>query len=346
MKKINKWIITFVLIFLPTYAFAINRIYLPAVDGTPPVLPPAPSSGSLLTTSGVYASTIGTIWGTAGAAVKKSTDGITFTATPTNPPTTPMSIAVLNTGRIIVSGNTSNPCSVYYSDNLGNSWTTVTIPDSSTCTPINGQPNNLKCAESTCYLGGSNPGALPRIYKSTDDGVTWTASYTPGTGTAINTPFLAYYDGTVIIGVSIYNAGLGYEGAIITSINNGISWNVYQPGATILHDAINATKFGNTYYVYGRDNVNNTPHFYKSTDLITWTKTTPTFTPGTDINGAKNPMGFYGANNYNPPTLYFIARNSIDSTSDVYASTDGNSFTRIYQSSTSAESQNRFFKIQ
>lgn len=77
----NKWLflVTFLLVLLPTFVFAINRIYLSNIDGTSPTTISVPSSGSLLSGSGIrYITHDGTAffgWKTSTSRTQTSVDG-------------------------------------------------------------------------------------------------------------------------------------------------------------------------------------------------------------------------------------------------------------------------------
>lgn len=372
----NKWLILFALILLlPASVFAINKIYLSNIDGTLPTISPEPLPpiiGSLISTVAVTSSRPGSFWGINSSGfgtVKYSNDsGITWTATAVDPGNNFRGIEVVGSRILIPKQLTSSSaqCDIKYTDNLGASWTTVTLTGSNYHCGDFSQYDGLKCFGTTCYISAisGTPTGDVKIWKSTDSGLSWSNVYTTA-GRVHADSVVGYYDGTniIVLGDGTSTCTATNSGTIISSTDNGSTWNIWAAPISYCTTAselyLSVTKLGSTYYAVTHNTTTSVIYLVSSTDLINWTISTPI---GLGTNGTAGSIFIAGYNNYNPDTMYLMTADESDfNVLKVYSTSNGSSFTMIYNTTIGdtpgnmmqsvnnlyfGSSNNRYFKLE
>ncbi len=340
------------------WAHSVRVIYLAQMDGTPPSTPLAPSTVTLLSTSGAmevgFKSSFGGIRSFAAQTLAIDTDGAgawTVISNPSPSFVTAMGFAVptFNGGRMIVAGvdSVGGGCGVWYTDNNGASWTFTDFgADVDNCQPgsygisqervaaCDGAGNCYITGEEGNVVAGCTGGLCNRVMRSTNNGSTWSSIFlSSNTGAQRNregTVIYARGSEWIVAGMesSAGTCGGGFGNEYIFSdatttagFLTGVCWT--------FHDA---TKLGSTYYAIGYINNCVCPAtIWTSTDRATWVNQgAPTLTPSLTNAGYLVVSSLQCYENYRNPTCYLVMGNTAASTFVVYTSTDMTNFTRIF----------------
>lgn len=161
--------------------------------------------------------------------------------------------------------------------------------------------------------GRDNLDTTVSVYKSIDNGTSWTTVSTPWT-----TTIFPAYNTAVSFGGNLYMVGVNSTRGVYRSIDNGVNWTLLtadlaggglrSPVAVITHN-------NQIYALLTQDNAN-TPQIWSSSDGASWAAVNS----GITALGNRTSMGFVSLNN----KLYIIGGSLSNSTmfNDVYVSSD------------------------
>lgn len=155
-------------------------------------------------------------------------------------------------GSRVVAG-TCNDWKLWTSDNFGGSWTERQTPGATTCIA-----NEAKFLGSNTWLVGWGD---QLIYRSTNNGVTWTQVYNHGSGAGVS---FAVVNSTTILAV------FG-TASVVKSTDSGATWSVVAtlPGGSVRAQGILYSQ--GIGLVVGQDQTSSTGHYWRSTDTgTTW----------------------------------------------------------------------------